>query len=99
MTEKKKTPAQAAADEAVAGVQDVTVEFRGEKFLITAERRLSWKFTMAVASNNPAQMIAEAIDAKDRPRMLAVGKDDERFWDVANEFWNAYAEASGQGNS
>lgn len=97
-TRKNPKAAEAAAAEAL-NEGDVSVEFRGETFVVKRETRQSFRLAMAIASNSQAQMIYELITPADRPRFIALGKPGEAFSDVATEWFAALNKASGQGNS
>lgn len=91
--------AEAAAAEAAEESRDFTVEFRGEKFLITEERRRSWRAAVAIGTGNILQWLVEVIDPAERNKLIAVGKPGESFADVSDEFFEAVNKVGGQGNS
>ena len=106
-TDGDKTPAEAAAAEALAdnavdedgSPAGLVVEFRGEKFTISDEARRSARFVMAVAAGNEPQMIYEMISPEDEQRFMQLARRGESYPDFAVEFFEAYGKASGQGNS
>lgn len=94
----KRTPAEAAVAEAL-GENDTKIHLRGQDFVIKGETRASFRYAMAIASGNDAQILFELVSPEDRARLFAVARPGESFVEVATDFFEALAEASGEGNS
>jgi hypothetical protein len=99
------TPAEAAAAEAVPDEEKddtILVPFRGVDIPVPnpAKTRDSFAVQMAVASGNDARLLYVLVGARGS-RMIEALIDDSKddFLSVAREFFTAYGEVTGQGNS
>lgn len=98
-TASKPNPAEAAVKEAL-NEGDVEFNVRGQKFVMKASTRSSFDYAMAIASGNDAQIIYELVSPEDRQRLFALKRyQGEPFVDIATDFFEGLAQASGEGNS
>lgn len=111
MTSTKKTPAEAAVVEANPDPAPeaptppegmVTVPFRGLALTVPAPSRWgrSYRLRMAAASGDDARLLA-ALVGDHGTRLIAtkIDEDKDDFDDVVAEFFVAYNEVTGSGNS
>ena len=102
------TPADAAAVEAGVKQPDTDVpdgmmrmEFRGLDMLVMSPEKQdrSTKVRMARQSLDSARIMAAIVGDMNTRLIAAVVSDDDDYYDVAREFFDAYGKAAGQGNS
>lgn len=101
--EESPTPAETAAAEATPEQQDDTilVPFRGTDIPVPnpAKAARSFALQMAFASGNDARILYELIgDRGTRMIQSLIGPADD-FVAVVREFFEAYGQVTGQGNS
>lgn len=109
---KKTTDAEAAAVEANADVDTtevpdppegmIVVPFRGVDLTVPGPEKWgrSFRLRMAAASGDMARLLAGLIGPVGTAQVAAlVNEDEDDFEDVAAEFFRAYNEVTGAGNS
>lgn len=99
----KPSPAEAAAAEATPEQQDdtITVPFRGAQIPVPnpAKTTESFAVQMALAAGSNAKLLYALVGERGTRMIQATLKPDDAFLDVVEEFFTAYGEVTGQGNS
>lgn len=98
-TAAKKTALEAAKAEALADGA-VKMTFRGADFVIPMEVRSDFRVGLALTARLYYQAIVDLLpQPKEQVRLLSLIRRGEEPMDVMNEFFDAYSEATGEGNS
>lgn len=103
MREDKATPAAAAVAEALPDEQPdmVIVPFREIEVPVPnpAKNADSFAVQMAVASGSNAKLLYALVGERGTRLIQSTLTDDDAFLDVVQEFFTAYGEVTGMGNS